>query len=469
MHRAQQMLEALPFAPDGPSRRVVTDELNFVLMRTDPERRIAELCAALAGPQPDSNFAHDLGDLNFALVKRIIPKNPAPLYAWIQAFRNTANPGPVTLWKQNHALPWLVVSMITAAPDDASLSQLLTAAEAIPTTSPAYDTVFYHRVRLLIGHGQKDDARLLLDKALAAFKAPQNSHDNALLAERLSVAQNYAEFLRYAPRIDLSTNSSGAFILSEECREAQNRDSATPTCPPTKPSLQFDEDAVYVFNRQLPLSLLADAATAPSLPANLREEVALAAWTRSIALEDAPVTARLASLLPKSLHQSAQSGTGFPAILAILRNPGLRPSVEPGISRLASYKELDNYRDNWWGNASDQVSPGNPEPRFHFPRPAFLKPAELTAGIAEWDRFQQLPCAAVLLGRHVLEYAKTHPDDPEVPEALALTVRATHLGYGRGDDPKSNADNTSVSKAAFEFLHAHYPKSPWAQKTRYYY
>lgn len=63
----------------------------------------------------------------------------------------------------------------------------------------------------------------------------------------------------------------------------------------------------------------------------------------------------------------------------------------------------------------------------------------------------------------------THPDDLEFPEALALTVRVTHLGYGWGDDPKSNADNTSVSKAAFEFHHADYPKSPWAQKTRYYY
>ena len=474
MLRAQQMLETIaaqPTAPDRPTHRIIQDELNLVLIRTDPERRLTDLCTALAGPHPDPNFANDLADLNFALLKQIVPKNPPPLYAWIQAFRSTANPTPLALWQQNHALPWLVAALVQADPTDSSTPQLLAAAAAVPTSSPAYDTVFYHRVRLLIGHGQHDQARALLDQAIAPIKTPQDSHDNALLAERLAVARNYAEFLRYAPRIDLVFQTEGAFAIHEQCVNSPNQTDKNSICPDQKPHLQFDDDAVFVLNRQLPLTLFADAATSPSLPPNLREEVALAAWTRSIVLEDAPVAARLAPLLPKPLHQSATTGTGFPAVLAILRNPGLRPSVEPGVSRLATYQDLDVFRDNWWGDAADQDTNArlNPPPPLPLSRPDFLTSPERSAGTAQWTRLQQLPRAPVLLGRRVLDYAKTYPTDPEVPEALALTVRATHYGFGVYDQSQSKAENTAISKAAFTLLHTTYPKSPWTEKTRYYY
>jgi hypothetical protein len=78
----------------------------------------------------------------------------------------------------------------------------------------------------------------------------------------------------------------------------------------------------------------------------------------------------------------------------------------------------------------------------------------------------------VVIGQRVLAYANAHPDDPWVPEALSLTVRAGHYAC---ESPASNAssDNkseyTPVSKATFTMLHRRYPKSPWTVKTRYYY
>jgi hypothetical protein len=58
----------------------------------------------------------------------------------------------------------------------------------------------------------------------------------------------------------------------------------------------------------------------------------------------------------------------------------------------------------------------------------------------------------------VLEWARVHPQDPRVPEALHLVVRATR--YGCTDDATG-----AVSRAAFTLLHRHYPKSPWTTKT----
>ena len=51
MRRAQQMLEATLARPNPtPSRAIVQNELNFIRIRTEPEKRAAEICAALAGP-----------------------------------------------------------------------------------------------------------------------------------------------------------------------------------------------------------------------------------------------------------------------------------------------------------------------------------------------------------------------------------------------------------------------------------
>jgi hypothetical protein len=87
-----------------------------------------------------------------------------------------------------------------------------------------------------------------------------------------------------------------------------------------------------------------------------------------------------------------------------------------------------------------------------------------------------LPDSASVIGQRVIDYSNAHPDDPNVPEALALTVRATHYAcqspdsYPKGKPPgDTTTEYTPVSKAAFELLHKRYPKSPWTIKTPYYY
>ena len=62
----------------------------------------------------------------------------------------------------------------------------------------------------------------------------------------------------------------------------------------------------------------------------------------------------------------------------------------------------------------------------------------------------------------VLAWAKRTPDDPRMPEALHLAVRSTRYGC-------TNAKTTQFSKQAFQLLHKQYPKSPWAQQTKYWY
>jgi hypothetical protein len=60
----------------------------------------------------------------------------------------------------------------------------------------------------------------------------------------------------------------------------------------------------------------------------------------------------------------------------------------------------------------------------------------------------------------VLAWAKAHPDDPRLAEALHRVVRATRSGCtteGSGD----------VSREAFTRLHKLFPRSEWAKRTPY--
>lgn len=474
MRRAQRMLESLLQQPDPkPSRTIIQDELNFIRIRTEPTQRVAEICSALAGPSPDPHFRQDLADLSWSIEKKIQVGDTPPLLEWILAWRgNDTSATAFAKWQQRRELPWLLMAMAKASASDPFTAQLVDAAAKIPEASPAYDTVFFHRVRLLTALKRTDEARALLDDALPPLQRQKPSSNlNALLSERMAVARTFPEFLTYAPRPTLRTGSQGAEDLQGQCNVKASAVNAQADCPElTQP--QFSADAVTVLNRQTPINLLVEATSSASLPANLRQSIAVSTWTRTILLQDSASAAKLSPSLPKAIRDTAGSSIGFPADLVILRNPGIRPYLESGVSRVASFSYFDQLRDNWWCKPwGDRQSFDQTNPKL-LPIPAFLPPDDLARADSEYQRLQQLPDSVIVIGQRVVDYAKDHADDPQVAEALALTVRAGHYACETWDPHRladAKSEYTPVSKAAFELLHRRYPKSPWALKTRYYY
>jgi hypothetical protein len=96
------------------------------------------------------------------------------------------------------------------------------------------------------------------------------------------------------------------------------------------------------------------------------------------------------------------------------------------------------------------------------PFPAFLSEAEKTAARKEHAKLSSLGAAPNYLCRQVIEWAQGHPTDPRAPEALYLAVRTTRYGC-------TNKETGRWSKAAYDFLHKHYPSSTWAKKTPYWF
>jgi hypothetical protein len=245
-----------------------------------------------------------------------------------------------------------------------------------------------------------------------------------------------------------------------------------------------------LINRQIPLAMLEQAANSSALPEDLRAQIAQVAWVRAVLLEDdasekslAPVVAKLTPTLQSDIEkvsaEKTPEGRHFAALVVILRNPGLRPNATAGVLRRTRLDQIDQYRDNWWcaavepWDSANQGGGGGWIPVLSVPLQSvysgdnshllsFLTAAEQESAAENWEKIMAAGAGPDYLTTFVLAWAKSHRDDERVPEALHFAVRSTRFGC-------VNPSSGTLSKQAFELLHAKYPKSPWTAKTKYWY
>ncbi len=461
MQSAKARLLRVAQTDDPQMMHAALAELSFVNVRLEPEKHLNDAAKALAGPAPDPDFDQHLNDLRFLTSHNVT--GDSDLLNWMGFGQKT---NPAEQWKNTKALPWLVAALAAAKPGDADASELMTTAASLPATSPAYITANYHRVRLMLLSGQRDLARELATALLASLRGDGMSGSrNAVLALRMPTATTLSAFLEDAPRTLLPSEYGSQAASDIPCVE---RPGSQVCVPPNRPA-QFDWDAAGIFNRQLPLSLWVDAGGDRSpLPKYLRETIAWTGWVRAVAFNDETTAKRFSPMLPPNVRAISGESIGFPATLAMLRNPGLQPYLNQGVQRSASYHVLDSYRDNWW--CSTSLSDGGiDDPPLQPPSVSlsFLTPQEKDRAEKEQSTLKQLSDGVTWLGRRAIDYVKAHPDDPQAPEALYLTVRATR--YGCFVPKEKEGPRTAVSKEAFQLLHKRFPHSPWTAKTPYYY
>jgi hypothetical protein len=307
---------------------------------------------------------------------------------------------------------------------------------------------------------------------------------NMFKAARLLTARSLAEFLTDVVRVRV--------VADEWSRDQIGA-----------PGL--DADAADIMNERLPLTMLASAAETTSLPEAVRRQIAIAAFTRAVLLDDESVVATLAQTLgglapelkqPLVALMSARppAARRSEARLMLLRYPGLQPFVRRHGPYPTGLHRLDPLRDHWWcafsppgAITATPVIPGQParytasyetgftrqwrDPRFLQPlyptsdapqSPAFLSDAERARAGRELAALARQGAAATALARQAVAFARANATDARAAETLYLGVRATR--YGCADD-----DTGKASKAAFDLLHRAYPKTEWAKRTPYWY
>jgi hypothetical protein len=456
--------------------------LGLVRLRLRTEDRLGELARALAGPQPDPEFFQDLWDFTTALDRLA----PVDLYApeqrsfaaieglpraedltdWVLTFQVTGNAAleySLQRWREVRSDAWLVAALAKIRAGHADVPQLLEAAASLQPATPAYETAVHQVVRLLIEGRRPEEARRILDAALASPELTASGR-NLFLAQRMRLATNLEELLHDARRqplvISYNDGPKQEPIEPENLRylEEEESNSRQAVDRMRRRLDAFDADAARALG-SLPLALLAKAAESRELPDHLRRDVALAAWTRSVLLgrEETALAAgaQLEALVPELAQELAAyraasdaASRRWAGLLTILRWPGLQTSVPAGLGRLTRIDRIDDYRDNWWCPVRAEAV-----------EPAGFLDAELQAQMRlERQALAELGTGPNWLAAQALAWARERPDDPRVPEALHLAVRSTRYGCtDEGTGP--------LSKAAFQLLHRSYPKSPWTKKT----
>jgi len=294
------------------------------------------------------------------------------------------------------------------------------------------------------------------------------------LGQRMMLAANLGEFLQAAQRkpAGLSDDNDGREIPDEEDQTKKT----------TKGSeLFFAPDSAAIFNQVMPVAILKDAARDTTLAANLRRDVAQAAFVRAAMLDerDSAVQAAqtLATMRPElreflTSYERAASPDArrFAAAFASLKFPGLRPYVSAGIGRATPMNEIDSYRDNYWcaeppSSLSGPMSNGEGDATKPKPKPveapAFLK-ASKALGAKQLAALQAFGNAPNYLCRIAIEWTEKNPADPRSPEALHLAVRSTRYGC-------TDKETGRWSKAAYDLLHRQYPNTVWAKNTKYWF
>jgi hypothetical protein len=465
LREAEARLKALGPGRFQASARGLAD---FVHASIDPKQRLVELGTELTKPGLGPKLRQVITDYTH-ISDRIteFPTSQSELADWIVSFQTGAQPQHmIERWRAQQGRPWLLASLVWADPRNAVVPDLIAAARKLPSTDPAFPTATYYGIRLQIARGEADAAREWTDAALATKQS--DAVTNLLRAERLRLARDWDDFLRYATRKPVGLTIG----MGDDDPPASDQFTKV------KPN-SVEADFTSPMNRLTPLGLWIQAANSTVLPRDLQADIAQAGWIRAALLDNADAARTLAvrarelrPALGEPVRAYLADRTGFTAAFWILRTPGLSPEMRSGLGRTTALDRIDNVRDNWW---SLGVIDGAPErDRNHQPLydlyaagpvgpTDFLPAAQRAEGEKEAARLQETAANAVdYLCAAVLEWAKSHPRDPRVPEALHLAVRATRYGV---------ADNAShgFSKQAFELLHRDYPNTEWAKNTKYWY
>lgn len=391
----------------------------------------------------------------------------------------------LTKWLETQSEPWFVAALSKANKTSPSLKRLLAQTQKIQTDSPVFATVAYNRVRLLRDIGKQAEARQLLDEIIETrLDTLPISAQNQFVEQRMELAQNITEFLKYGARkpvvfYEYGTMGRIADIMSvekdyqEEQGLEQQQKRRIEQLLKWDERRVFDEKVVEILNWHFPLAGLVAASHDPALPDYLREQLLFTVWTRAVLLRNDSVAEQVATEIVKTDLDSSgvlvmylESRTPIEkedaATYAILKLPRLSPYLAPGLPYTDT--EEDNYYFElaWWCTLpeTEYDEKSNEVPK-RVPIPPFLSADFLTAAQKERAELRLIGDAKKYLGKRVIAWAKQRPQDPRIPEALFVAAMANQ-GYKYGCGGWEHDDE--LRQEAEALLREKYPKSLWAVK-----
>ncbi|MBS1855240.1 MAG: hypothetical protein JST11_07730 [Acidobacteria bacterium] len=377
-------------------------------------------------------------------------------------------------WRATRSVPWMVAALRHDWRDD----ELLAAAASVPTESPAYEIVSYYRLSRELDAGAKEAARGEIDRMLG--RPLSKSTANLFRALRMRAAPDLAGFLSFAARPPVMLTSTW------NQGETPDRGDADPV-PSARGQLLFDRDSIKILNERTPLRVLREAALSGNVPRYSERDFVLSAFTRALLLDDfengRPLSERLTALGADrerylEVYRAAADSLErrFAGIFYVLHHPESRPYFASGMGRWGNPGRIDNYRDNWWcpvdlavdldarTNLSDWRQDLPPRASADAPAwsAAFLSDADRAQAKAEMAKLAATQSGPDYLLRETMRYARAHPTDQRVPEALHYALRSQRYGCVR-------EQTAEAAEQVWRYMWRLYPKSGWTRKSNYHF
>lgn len=386
---------------------------------------------------------------------------------WICTMQST---GPqstshaVSLWKEKQSLPWLIAALNKIDAKSSDSPAVVSAAEKITSASKAYWTILLRLNDLQTAQGKSDEVRTRLNSLLDAPQPdlPPGSR-NLFRAQRLQLARNLNEFMRDAFQKPVCLCGSGFIDQVPEDVQKLEQSGKYPEI-----AVHIPLDTEKIIDGQFPLSVWLQVAQSPNLVAPIKKHFLWSGFTRSVLLKNEtaakkfaemikPLDAKNAPLLTAYVAAPDAKTREFIGAFILLKNN------REAVPRIG-YGDYDEGEIWWWADHPANLPEDQSFNDLDRPQPvaAFLTASEKEQAALEFKALNAVPTAPNYLSSLAIAWAKSHPADPRVPEALHLAVRCTHYG--------ATTDTTSkLSKEAFQILHTRYRGSPWTTKTPYYY
>jgi hypothetical protein len=453
---------------------------GIILKRLDPERRAPELADLIIEGGYPGDFAQNLWDVTTLLDRYFYSPGRQwtdavirpDLILWLRSFQGwwTRKPGesPLDKWHQNRSAPWLAAALAHARGQNEAANELIEAADTFDGHSPAWPTIEYNRLRLLVEQSRLGEARRGLTAALGDKRfGTSTTSGNLLRALRARVAGNRADFLEYAVRTPACNCSSqysemGRLVAENAARLADTG----------------------IVETLVPLSDQRAMIDEPGLDDATRERLAAAVWVRAlllrrldIARQVTPVVERIVSRL-RSPHGEKDALRAFlatqseakayrEATFVLLHLPGMVPFLEP---RLRAADDLGHrWPYNWWDGPGDSwesswdTMNGRWRPAVPAPADGAYPPEALRKrAAAERAQLAALGSPLTFMGAEILRWAAQLPDEPRIPDMLHDLIIAGR--YTGGDE-----DSDKLLERAFRLLHRRYKDTPAAAATPYWY
>jgi hypothetical protein len=504
--------------------------LDYVNLRLQPDEQAIALAERLHG-KPTEHFGQSLIDLTYlrygpydepkTIGEAATKTDGTGMLAWIAAVSAGDEAESLKQWRATPNTAWLLAAMAFAQPTDAATRELVAAAKSIQPTDPGYTAIAYHRLRLQPQNAATRAELLTLMPRLA--KDSNASTTNLFTALNAATAPTLNDWLAAAGRTPAGSsddngevsNSPAAAPTAAAATDSANANAAVTedVCghrlAPNDAGKLFDTDAANAFNRDMPLRVLATAAESTILPANLRFQVAQAAWARALLLDGDGTNAKYEAIARRmepvllscratwkpvfDAYNAATTPEGrhAAALLALMRFASTEPSVRDGVERRGAFATYDEFRQNWWcstvplagqtvDNLGDRPLPihegsdptGSNE---NLRPPLFLTAADLSEAHTEVSTLEKIPNASTYFAQQALAWAKLHPKDGSTADILGEADRVLRNSCRKEapfddktgkqlTDPNDMTLTPNLAKAIFTVLQRDYPNSPWAKR-----